>query len=113
MEHAGGHVEVRHGPLTKGADGHDVLGRATDELGRVVGDAVSAIIGRGVGADEPLMSAGLDSLGSVELRSTLQVSFFVFLGGGSLLCPRALPLETQFFHQHLPKQQQQQQKQKP
>jgi hypothetical protein len=38
-----------------------------------VSDAVATILGRGVAADEPLVAAGLDSLGSVELRNSLQV----------------------------------------
>jgi NADP-dependent 3-hydroxy acid dehydrogenase YdfG len=38
-----------------------------------VGEAVASILGRRVGEDEPLVAAGLDSLGSVELRNALQV----------------------------------------
>jgi hypothetical protein len=38
-----------------------------------VSDAVATILGRGAAADEPLVAAGLDSLGSVELRNSLQV----------------------------------------
>jgi acyl carrier protein len=40
-------------------------------LGQVQ-ESVSSILGRAVQADEPLMSAGLDSLGSVELRNSLE-----------------------------------------
>ena len=37
-----------------------------------VAEAVSAILGGSVGADEPLMAAGLDSLGAVELKNSLE-----------------------------------------
>jgi acyl carrier protein len=36
-----------------------------------VRDAVAAVLGDGIGPDTPLMEAGLDSLGAVELRNTL------------------------------------------
>ena len=38
-----------------------------------VQDAVEAVLGQVVGPQEPLMAAGLDSLGAVELHSQLQV----------------------------------------
>ena len=37
-----------------------------------VQDAVRGILGSDIGADEPLMAAGLDSLGAVELRNSLE-----------------------------------------
>jgi len=40
-----------------------------------VQDAVSRILGSAVPASEPLMAAGLDSLGAVELRNSLEGSF--------------------------------------
>ena len=49
------------------------FGAAVQE--RVKG-AVASILGRDVGADEPLVAAGLDSLGAVELRNKLQVCHF-------------------------------------
>jgi hypothetical protein len=45
----------------------------SEALQSQVADAVSAILGRSVAVDEPLVAAGLDSLGSVELRNSLQV----------------------------------------
>ena len=47
---------------------------SADVLRRVRGVA-SGIIGRDVGDSEPLMAAGLDSLGSAELRSGLESAF--------------------------------------
>jgi Phosphopantetheine attachment site len=46
-----------------------------DQLQSTVLGIVSSILGREVANDEPLVAAGLDSLGSVELRNTLQVRF--------------------------------------
>lgn len=42
-----------------------------DELQRLVAGAVEGVLGTAVAGDEPLMAAGLDSLGAVELRSSL------------------------------------------
>ena len=36
---------------------------------------METVVGHGVGLDEPLMAAGLDSLGTVELRNTLEGKF--------------------------------------
>ena len=47
-------------------------GRLKDLVARVAA-AVEAVVGRAIGSDEPLMASGLDSLGAVELLSTLQV----------------------------------------
>eukprot|EP00878_Enallax_costatus_P039893 GHUV01045827.1.p1 GENE.GHUV01045827.1~~GHUV01045827.1.p1 ORF type:complete len:465 (+),score=138.43 GHUV01045827.1:195-1589(+) len=44
-----------------------------------VKEAISDVIGREVSADEPLMAAGLDSLGAVELRNTLERSLNISL----------------------------------
>jgi acyl carrier protein len=63
-------VEAFKGRLQEGG----AAGAATawqQVLGQV-GAAVSSILGRAVQPDEPLVSAGLDSLGSVELRNSLQ-----------------------------------------
>lgn len=49
------------------------------QVSEAVGDAVSSILGAEVGPDEPLMAAGLDSLGAVELRNMLQESLAVSL----------------------------------
>jgi len=44
-----------------------------------VAEAVGAILGGTVGSDEPLMDAGLDSLGAVELRNSLATAVGVAL----------------------------------
>lgn len=41
-------------------------------LADTVGSVVSSLLGMSVAADAPLMAAGLDSLGAVELRSSLE-----------------------------------------
>ena len=43
-------------------------------LGQILA-MVETVVGHGVGLDEPLMAAGLDSLGTVELRNTLEGKF--------------------------------------
>ena len=43
-----------------------------ERLAAEVADAVSSILGANVSPDAPLMSAGLDSLGAVELRTSLE-----------------------------------------
>ncbi len=42
------------------------------EVEEIVAEAVESILGQPVAADEPLMAAGLDSLGAVELRAALR-----------------------------------------
>jgi acyl carrier protein len=60
---------------------------AEQQVFEAVDDAVSSILGASVEPDEPLMSAGLDSLGAVELRNMLQESLAVQLPNTvSLLC---------------------------
>jgi hypothetical protein len=51
---------------------------SSEALQAQVSDAVATILGRGVASDEPLVAAGLDSLGSVELRNSLQVCGTLF-----------------------------------
>ncbi len=46
---------------------------SSDVLAQQVQDTVASILGRQVATDEPLVAAGLDSLGSVELTNALQV----------------------------------------
>ena len=50
----------------------------------VVGDIVERVVGVRVGADAPLMAAGIDSLGAVELRDALQEALGVQLPGALL-----------------------------
>jgi acyl carrier protein len=52
---------------------------STDGLKQHVSNAVSSILGHSVDVDEPLVAAGLDSLGSVELRNSLQTTLRVEL----------------------------------
>jgi hypothetical protein len=52
---------------------------SAEGLQQQVSSAVSSILGHSVDADEPLVAAGLDSLGSVELRNSLQSSLLVEL----------------------------------
>ena len=49
---------------------------ASEEVDAIVRDAACGVLGRSdLSADEPLLSAGLDSLGAVELRNSLEVSW--------------------------------------
>jgi len=53
---------------------HPAVGlRRFEDLTARVAAAVETVVGRAVGIDEPLMASGLDSLGAVELLSSLQV----------------------------------------
>jgi len=52
-----------------------------EALRSYVNDAVSAVLGQDIGTDVPLMDAGLDSLGSVELRNSLAKSAGIDLPG--------------------------------
>jgi hypothetical protein len=59
----------------RGAGAPSGGGAAAPALEAVVGEAAASVLGRRVAADEPLVAAGLDSLGGVELRNLLQVRF--------------------------------------
>ncbi len=50
----------------------DTLTLSRDALLQQIVTAVETVIGHAIGHDEPLMAAGLDSLGTVELRNTLE-----------------------------------------
>ena len=52
-----------------------------DVLQHKVKEAVHAVVGHEVSPDDPLMAAGLDSLGAMELRSSLEQSLGVDLPG--------------------------------
>jgi len=47
-------------------------GPSTEAMSSQVHDAVKSVLGSSVGGDDPLMQAGLDSLGSVELKNALE-----------------------------------------
>ncbi len=49
-------------------------GRGPDVLAKVAG-IVTTVLGAEVGYDQPLLAAGLDSLGAVELRNALAAAF--------------------------------------
>lgn len=53
-------------------EGAEAEGLSAPALRARVAEAVSAIVGRTVADGEPLMAAGLDSLGAVELRNALE-----------------------------------------
>ena len=55
--------------------------RDTECILQVVGDTVEKVLGVRVGADAPLMAAGIDSLGAVELRDAFQEAIGVQLPG--------------------------------
>jgi acyl carrier protein len=59
---------------------------AAAEVGLQVQETVASILGHSVSPDEPLMAAGLDSLGAVELRNALEGR----LGGQGLTLPPTL-----------------------
>lgn len=47
-------------------------GPSAEAMSSQVHDAVKSVLGSSVGGDDPLMQAGLDSLGSVELKNALE-----------------------------------------
>ena len=65
---------------TRPGAGLAVSGQATAIRSQVL-DIVSAVLGVTVGSEEPLMDAGLDSLGAVELRNGLSRSVGMDLPG--------------------------------
>jgi acyl carrier protein len=68
-------------PAAASQAGQPALDAAATEqqVSEVVDDAVSSILGVALDPEEPLMAAGLDSLGAVELRNMLQESLAVQL----------------------------------
>ena len=57
------------GSVSDGLDGRSLV--SVSEVRAVVEDALSDLVGGSVAFDEPLMDAGVDSLGAVELRSAI------------------------------------------
>lgn len=49
------------------------------DMGAIVREVTQGVLGSNVGPEEPLMSAGLDSLGAVELRNSLEVGNLLFI----------------------------------
>lgn len=56
-----------------------MLSCSLQEVLAKVQQTVATVVGREVAAEEPLMAAGLDSLGSVELRNALEADLAVQL----------------------------------
>jgi acyl carrier protein len=52
--------------------GESAEGMSPAAIKELVSSSVQEVLGASVAEDEPLMAAGLDSLGSVELRNTLE-----------------------------------------
>ena len=70
-------AEVTPSVVTVGgeAEGWEVaINGYLEDLTMRIAAAVEAVVGRAVGQHEPLMANGLDSLGAVELQSSLQAS---------------------------------------
>ena len=63
----------------KSAGGKHSSGLSLSSVQERVEDIISALIGRDVEAEEPLMDAGLDSLSGVELKSQMEAAFGVEL----------------------------------
>jgi hypothetical protein len=76
---------------TRAAQPRNSSGKAATPLAADVASVVLAtvaeVLGRGVAPDEPLMAAGLDSLGAVELRNALEARLGA---GGGLSLPSTL-----------------------
>ena len=53
----------------------------TEAIGTQIQDAVRSVLGKDVDPGEPLMEAGLDSLGAVELRNYMERSLAIELPG--------------------------------
>jgi len=62
----------RAAPALAAAPGAGDQQQLAQQVGSTVRSAVADLLGGSIGADEPLMAAGLDSLGSVELRNALE-----------------------------------------
>ncbi|QDZ20181.1 polyketide synthase [Chloropicon primus] len=73
IEYAESFIEPRQSSGTSGMD--------ADVLQQKVKEAVHAVVGHDTNPDEPLMAAGLDSLGAMELRSSLEQSLGIDLPG--------------------------------
>lgn len=70
--------------MPTGSSSRDVAAAAAQQYSRVLGvvmSAVAGVTGSRVAEDEPLMAAGLDSLGAVELRNSLEASLGLQLPG--------------------------------
>ena len=72
---AGQQVPVRSTKAVRSAAGvvaAATAGPSLESLSSQVHESVRSVLGSSVGGDDPLMSAGLDSLGSVELKNALE-----------------------------------------
>lgn len=57
-----------------------------EEVSQLVQRTVEAVLGEAVDSQEPLMAAGLDSLGATEVRNSLQTSLSLELPATLVSC---------------------------
>lgn len=69
IDRFGSNVQVQHAEVRINLD--DVQTKVTQIVGKM--------LGKEIGPEQPIMEAGLDSLGAVELKSSLQTAFEVDL----------------------------------
>lgn len=67
--------------------------RRQEQVAAAVSAAVAGVLGSSVDPEAPLMAAGLDSLGSVELRNSLESSLGLQLPGVNTFMDNRLDVE--------------------
>jgi 3-oxoacyl-(acyl-carrier-protein) synthase/acyl carrier protein len=95
------------GLATNGATISGQLGESgrvltAEVLKEVVVETVTGVLGQSVSPDEPLMAAGLDSLGAVELRNALEGALGLSLPGTLVFDYPSVDAMTQFISSQIP-----------